>query len=87
MFTSAVENADTAARPAEGDCGKPIVSAIKGEAMGSGLATGLLASAATPAFEASSVFEAMSFFGTDLAEALTAQVENRPPNFAEPLPW
>jgi len=42
---------------------------------------------ATPAFEASIAFEAMSFFGPDLAEALTAQVENRPPNFVEPLPW
>jgi enoyl-CoA hydratase len=42
---------------------------------------------ATPAFEASIAFEALSFFGADLVEALTAQVENRPPNFAEPLPW
>ncbi|GAA0623367.1 enoyl-CoA hydratase/isomerase family protein [Kutzneria viridogrisea] len=42
---------------------------------------------ATPAFEASLGFEAMSFFGPDLVEALTAQVEHRPPNFAEPLPW
>ena len=42
---------------------------------------------ATPAFEASIAFEAISFFGPDLIEALTAHVENRPPNFAEPLPW
>lgn len=42
---------------------------------------------AAPAFEASIGFEAMSFFGPDLIEALTAQVENRPPNFAEPLAW
>ncbi|SMD27414.1 enoyl-CoA hydratase/isomerase family protein [Kibdelosporangium aridum] len=42
---------------------------------------------ATPAFEASIAFEAMSFFGPDLVEALTAQAEHRPPNFAEPLPW
>ncbi|KAA8880641.1 enoyl-CoA hydratase/isomerase family protein [Nocardia colli] len=42
---------------------------------------------ATPAFEASIAFEAMSFFGPDLVEALTAQTEHRPPNFAEPTPW
>jgi enoyl-CoA hydratase len=42
---------------------------------------------ATPAFEASLAFEAMSFFGPDLGEALHALVENRPPNFAESLPW
>ncbi|SFW86510.1 enoyl-CoA hydratase/isomerase family protein [Amycolatopsis australiensis] len=42
---------------------------------------------AVPAFEASIAFEAMSFFGPDLVEALTAQVENRSPRFAEPLPW
>jgi enoyl-CoA hydratase/carnithine racemase len=42
---------------------------------------------ATPAFEASIGFEAISFFGPDLVEALTAQVENRPPIFTDPLPW
>jgi enoyl-CoA hydratase len=42
---------------------------------------------ATPAFEASIAFEAMSFFGPDLVEALKAQLENRAPNFAEPLQW
>ncbi|WP_216893198.1 enoyl-CoA hydratase/isomerase family protein [Nocardia alni] len=42
---------------------------------------------ATPAFEASIGFEAMSFFGPDLVEALIAQIGRRAPNFAEPLPW
>ena len=42
---------------------------------------------ATPAFEASLGFEALSFFGPDLTEALRAQLENRPPAFATPLPW
>ncbi|HEY0815354.1 MAG TPA: enoyl-CoA hydratase/isomerase family protein [Pseudonocardia sp.] len=42
---------------------------------------------ATPAFEASIGFEALSFFGPDLVEALKAVVENREPNFAESLPW
>lgn len=42
---------------------------------------------ATPAFEASLGFEALSFFGPDLTEALRAQLENRPPTFATPLPW
>ena len=42
---------------------------------------------ATPAFEASLGFEALSFFGPDLTEALKAQLENRPPTFAAPLPW
>ncbi len=42
---------------------------------------------AAPAFEASIGFEAMSFFGPELIEALTAQAESRPPNFAEPLAW
>jgi enoyl-CoA hydratase len=42
---------------------------------------------ATPAFEASLGFEALSFFGPDLAEALKALLENRPPAFAAPLPW
>ena len=42
---------------------------------------------ATPAFEASIGLEAMSFFGPDLVEALNARVENRKPNFAEPVPW
>ncbi|WP_328604322.1 enoyl-CoA hydratase/isomerase family protein [Amycolatopsis sp. NBC_00345] len=42
---------------------------------------------ATPAFEASIAFEAMSFFGPDLVEALQAQLENRAPDFAKPRPW
>jgi enoyl-CoA hydratase len=42
---------------------------------------------ATPAFEASLGFEALSFFGPDLVEALEAQVKNRSPEFAKPLPW
>ena len=42
---------------------------------------------ATPAFEASLGFEALSFFGPDLTEALKAQLENRPPTFTAPLPW
>jgi enoyl-CoA hydratase len=42
---------------------------------------------ATPAFEASLGFEALSFFGPDLTEALRAQLENRPPVFTTPLPW
>ncbi|GAA5168634.1 MULTISPECIES: enoyl-CoA hydratase-related protein [Amycolatopsis] len=42
---------------------------------------------AVPAFEASLAFEALSFFGPDLAEALTAQVERRQPRFAEPAHW
>ena len=42
---------------------------------------------ATPAFEASIGFEALSSFGPDLVEALHAHVENRPPRFTEPLPW
>lgn len=42
---------------------------------------------ATPAFEASLGFEALSFFGPDLVEALKAQVENRSPRFGAPLAW
>ena len=42
---------------------------------------------ATPGFEASLGFEALSFFGPDLVEALTARVENRQPSFGEPSPW
>lgn len=41
---------------------------------------------AAPDFEASNAFEAMSFFGPDVIEAINASVENRSPNFAEPLP-
>ncbi|BCL32458.1 enoyl-CoA hydratase/isomerase family protein [Streptomyces aurantiacus] len=42
---------------------------------------------ATPSFEASIAFEAMSFFGPDVAEAINAAIEHRSPSFAEPLPW
>ncbi len=42
---------------------------------------------ATPAFEASLGFEAVSFFGPELVEALKAQIESRPTSFAEPLAW
>ena len=42
---------------------------------------------ATPAFEASIGFEALSFFGPDLVEALKAQVGNRSPQFGAPRPW
>lgn len=42
---------------------------------------------ATTAFEASIGFEALSFFGPDLVEALKAQVGNRSPQFGAPLPW
>ena len=42
---------------------------------------------ATPAFEASPGFEALSFFGPDLTEVLRVQLENRPPAFAAPPSW
>ncbi|KOG89408.1 Clp protease/crotonase-like domain-containing protein [Streptomyces varsoviensis] len=42
---------------------------------------------ATPAFEASIAFEAMSFLGPDAAEAITAAIEHRSPDFAGSLSW
>lgn len=50
---------------------------------------GLVSLAVPPSdvLDTSIAFEAMSVFGPDLVEALTARVENRPPHFAEPLPW
>lgn len=42
---------------------------------------------ATPAFEASMAFEALSFFGPDLVEALRARVNSRAAHFANPSPW
>ena len=42
---------------------------------------------ATPAFEASIAFEALSFFGPDLGEALRATLHERAPEYAASLPW
>jgi enoyl-CoA hydratase len=42
---------------------------------------------AAPAFEASMAFEALSFLGPDVVEALKATSEGRAPTFAEPQPW
>jgi enoyl-CoA hydratase len=74
------------------NCDKPIVSAINGEAMGSGLAVGLLADISVASTNARLVdghllqgIAAGDHSRNDLA--LSAQVGNRPPNFAEPLPW
>ena len=37
--------------------------------------------------QATPAFEALSFFGPDLVEALRSQIAGRPPGFGEPLPW
>jgi enoyl-CoA hydratase len=42
---------------------------------------------AMPAFEASMAFEAVSFLGPDVVEALNAAGEGRSPRFSEPQPW